>query len=78
MGVYPYYGLNIPQWGISIGIGLIGLIVGMLAKMIPEKQLCLSFGNKEKDPLETHETGINLKRKKSSFHRNMSLNHAVH
>lgn len=35
MGVYSYFGLNIVQWAISIAIGSISLLVGVLAKFIP-------------------------------------------
>lgn len=46
MGVYSNYGLNIMQWLISIGIGSLGLIVGLIIKTIPESKICLSLGSK--------------------------------
>ena len=46
MGVYSYYGLTIQQWLISLAIGSISLIVGAIAKLIPEGKLCISMGKK--------------------------------
>jgi len=34
-GVYAYFGLNIYQWLLSIAIGMVSLLVGLLAKAIP-------------------------------------------
>lgn len=74
MGVYEYYGLNIIQWLITMAIGSIGLLIGVIAKMIPENKICLSLGSKEAASIESREPGINLKRKMSSFNRNLSMN----
>lgn len=46
MGVYSYFGLNIQQWALSVAIGSIALLVGLLAKLIPENKICLRLGSK--------------------------------
>jgi hypothetical protein len=52
MGVYSNFGLNIYQWLMSVAIGMGSLIVGVLAKLIPENKMCLSMGSKSTDPME--------------------------
>jgi len=67
LGVYAYFGLNIKQWLFSIAIGMMSLLVGLLAKVIPEEKICLKFGSKEVDPQDNKEMAVSLKRKATSF-----------
>lgn len=75
MGVYSHYGLNLQQWGLSIGLGSIGLLVRALVRLMPEGKMCLSFGSKSVNPLDHIEaTGVSLKRRVSSLNRSIHHN----
>ena len=83
-GVYMFYGLSIQQWMISVAFGSGGLLVNMLLKCINEDRLCRS-ADPAKEEAETPQgprldsssssLAINMKRRKSSYLRNMSKNH---
>lgn len=48
---FSYYGLNIQQWLITIGMGMTVLIVDFFIKFIPEEKIftCSLYDNAEKD-----------------------------
>lgn len=65
-GVYPNFGLTVPQWGISILIGSISLIVSIILKLLPfgkheHENPTKGYGNKMSDVRKASRV-ISLKR----------------
>lgn len=70
-------GLTALQWLISIGFGMLGLVMNFLLKLIPDKKF-LEVGNKETDPTKNHSLVMSIKRQdreNSIARRNSSIVH---
>jgi hypothetical protein len=82
-GVYPHFGLTIPQWGLCILIGSFSLIASIILKLLPfakpnhehtttEK----GFGNKMADVRKGSRV-ISLKRIDERVDRDLAKNHVL-
>ncbi|CAK60404.1 unnamed protein product (macronuclear) [Paramecium tetraurelia] len=70
---YSYYGLTIQQWVISLIIGLVGLVVSFILKLIPEQHICPKTQNAESKTLDKKPSGILELRRGSSLRKKQSM-----
>ncbi|CAD8132398.1 unnamed protein product [Paramecium pentaurelia] len=70
---YSYYGLTIQQWVISLIIGLIGLIISFILKLIPEQHICPNKQIMVQRTLDKKPSGILELRRGSSLRKKQSM-----
>ncbi|CAD8143054.1 unnamed protein product [Paramecium octaurelia] len=70
---YSYYGLTIQQWVISLIIGLVGLVVSFILKLIPEQHICPKTQHAGSRTLDKKPSGILELRRGSSLRKKQSM-----